>query len=674
MSIYQTYSPDQIDNHLSQFLVNSWSYSAVSTFSRNQKAYEMQNVYGYRSKSSATTVAGNAYHEALQHYFIQFKEKAEKLPELVDLELIAYNYIEGMDPRDWKIQKTNPTVGDCISEAYKIASKLIQNFLKDISIYIDEIDEILDVEHYGKGIFVTLNGVDIPLPLYYKVDLVFISKSGKVVIVDHKSKQVYTPEVDIKLAHGKQAITYVVGYETEKEIKVDEVWFIENKYSENRDKTPQLVCYPLDMSTNDVRRYYEALLYEGLRALIMAVNDPDYVYIMNDSDNFIDMAEIYEFWTKTLISEVEDFSGIDPTKTELVNKRLKKIKDTGIKTINAKVIKKFRENAAEFIAYDYSNKDMTQEEKIEHSLRRFAIIVKVAKIFDGYSSNTYLLQIDAGTKIGNIASHKLDIANALDVPSVRISTSLTVWEGKSYLAIEVSKKRERDLLFDKKDLVDCKIPIGKNNLEETIHWDLNNHSTPHILVCGATGSGKSVSLRSTIEYLKLAKVKDITILDPKYEFAQMNIPGVTVISDIYEIEMFFIETVDEMNERVKSGGKHPFKAIIFDEFADAQAQARSGKALGSDKSLEENIRILLQKGRSAGYRIIAATQRASVKVITGDAKVNFPVQICFRVPKEVDSKVVIDEGGAESLAGAGDGLIRSPEYPELVRFQAYYKP
>jgi len=674
MSIYSTYSQEQIENHLSQFLVNSWSYSAVSTFSRNQKAYEMQSVYGYRSKSSATTVAGNAYHEALQHYFIQFKEKAEKLPELVDLEIIAYNYIEEMDPRDWKLQKTNPTIGDCISEASSTVSKLLQNFLKDISVYMDDIDEIIDVEYYGKGVFITLNGVDIPLPLYYKRDLAVKTKSGKVAIIDHKSKMAYTPESDIKLAHGKQAITYVKGYEAEEGIKVDEVWFIENKYSQNRDKSPQLVKYVLDMSTEDVRRYYEALLYEGLRALVMAVNDPDYVYIMNDSDNFIDMAEIYEFWAKTLMSDVEDFTGIDPSKTEMITKRLKKIKDTGIKTINPTVIKKFRQNAAEFIQYDYSNKDMTQEEKIEHSLRRFAIIVKVAKIFDGYSSNTYLLQIDAGTKIGNIASHKLDIANALDVPSVRISTSLTVWEGKSHLAVEVSKKRERDLIFNKKDLIDYKIPIGRNNLEEVIHWDLNNHSTPHALVCGATGSGKSVALKSIIEYMKLAKIKDITILDPKYEFAQMNIPGVKVISDIYEIEMFLIDSVDEMNERVKSGTKHSFKAIIFDEFADAQAQARKGKELGSDKSLEENLRILLQKGRSAGYRIIAATQRASVKVITGDAKVNFPVQICFRVPKEIDSKVVIDEGGAESLGGSGDGLIRSPEYPELVRFQAYYKP
>lgn len=151
MSIYKTYSPEQLENHLSQFLVNSWSYSAVSTFSRNPKAYEMQSVYGYRSKSSATTVAGNAYHEALQHYFNQMKAK-EPLPDLVNLETIAFNYIEEFEPRNWKLQKTTPSVEECIKEASSTVSKLLQNFLKDISVYTYEIDEILDVEYYGKGI------------------------------------------------------------------------------------------------------------------------------------------------------------------------------------------------------------------------------------------------------------------------------------------------------------------------------------------------------------------------------------------------------------------------------------------------------------------------------------------------------------------------------------------
>ena len=156
-----------------------------------------------------------------------------------------------------------------------------------------------------------------------------------------------------------------------------------------------------------------------------------------------------------------------------------------------------------------------------------------------------------------------------------------------------------------------------------------------------------------------------------------------MIADIEDIEQRMKELVAEMQGRAKFGGSS-MTLIVFDEFADAVSSARSGRALdikdedgkviGREKSLEENLKMLLQKGRSLGYRIIAATQRASTKVITGDAKVNFPVQVCFRVPKAVDSKVVLDEEGAETLAGRGDGLMKSPEYFGTMRFQGFYKP
>lgn len=324
---------------------------------------------------------------------------------------------------------------------------------------------------------------------------------------------------------------------------------------------------------------------------------------------------------------------------------------------------------------------MTNSEKIEHVLRTFSISVKVAYEISGYSSNTYLLEVSAGVKIANIMKYGLDIANALNVSSVRIGKDLMVYEDKSYLFIEAPKKRTETLFWDPKFLEEEKIPIGVDNFGRTIHWDLNNHSTPHVLICGATGSGKSVSIISSVEYAKLAGVKDIIIFDPKYEFCNYEGKGIRVYNEIEEIEEQMRLLVEEMQNRAKSRKAHIKKLIIFDEFADAVSASRSGAALKvkvgglviTQKSLEENLKILLQKGRSLGYRIVAATQRASVNVITGDAKVNFPVQICFRVPKEIDSKVVIDEAGAETLSGMGDGLMKSPEYINVVRFQGFFK-
>lgn len=689
-SIYLDFSEDKITDLLSQFLINSWSYSKVSEFARNEKAFEMSAIYGQYGKSSATTVAGQAYHFALDRFFKAMQQKKEM--DLVFLENIAYEYIEDFAVQLWKIQKTTPTVQDCKLKATETVTKLLRNFFAENSIYLEEIADVLDVEVYCDE-WLNINGVDIPLPCHCRVDLVVKLTNGKIVIIDHKSKSAFSDEQEIKLSIGVQAITYVKCIEQKYNMAVDEIWFMENKHSKNKDGSKQILQFKIEI-TDSVKKIYEVILYDPLKRMIAAVNDPDYVYIINDSDNFVDKAEIYDFYMKTMIAEVDEFN-VDPSKKALVAKRLKKIRDASTASINPNIIKKFKENASAFIHYDFTNKNMTQEEKIEHVLRSFGVIVRVAHKFDGYSSNTYLLEVSAGVKITSVMSHRLDIANALNVSNVRIANKLVVHDKKSHVGIEFSKKREHDLLFDPAALVDCKLPIGKDNFGNTVVWDLNNHSTPHALVCGATGSGKSVLLRALIEYAKLANIP-VIVLDPKFEFGKLKDVNVSVYQEIDQIEAVMKEMVKVMNVMVKDGYERK-TLIIFDEFADAVASSKSGAALkiyedkqigmyangsakfkrehtDTEKSLEENLRILVQKGRSVGIRVLAATQRASVKVITGDAKANFPVQICFAVPKEADSRVVLDEAGAEALSGKGDGLIKSPEYKDTVRFQAFYKP
>jgi len=689
-SIFKRFTADQLQELFSNFLIDSWSYSKVSCFARNEKAFEMQYIFGLYSRSSATTVAGNAYHHALQYYFEQ--KKQGKQIDLVELEACAFAYIDDIPSNKWKVQKTTPTVESCIKKATTLTSALLRNFMQEKDVYEEDISEILYVE-LRLDAFVTVNGVDIPLPCHAVVDLTIRTKSGSIAIVDHKSRAAFTDEEEIALSIGVQAITYVLVYEANFDQRIDEVWFIENKYSQNKDKSPQLSKYPVVMDVN-TRKLYEALLYEPLKRMVEAVSNPDYVYLINESDNFIDKAELYDFWARTMICEIGDFN-VEETKKELVAKRLKKVRDASTSIITPTVIRKFKENADRFITYDLSNKNMTPEQKIEHVLRSFGVTARCAFTFEGYSSNTYLLEVSAGVKVSSIYQYKLDIANALNVPTVRFSREMVVHEGRSYLSVEFSKTRDKDLVFNPDDLQGFKIPIGKDNYNNTVIWDLDNHSTPHVLICGATGSGKSVCVRSIIEYATLSGVENVVILDPKYEFMDYARKGYQVVNDITEIEETMKALVSYMEDLVKTGRSQK-TMIVFDEFADAVANARSGKKLNiyenistitatgrmktervhtsTDKSLEENLRILLQKGRSCGIRIVAATQRASVKVITGDAKVNFPVQICFRVPKATDSQVVLDEPGAEALSGMGDGLIRSPQYNDIIRFQAYYKP
>ena len=134
MSIYKTYSNEQIENLFSQFLISSWSFSKISEFSRNEKAFEMSYIYGIRSKSSASTVAGQAYHHALDVFFTALK-KGETL-DLVELESLVYEYIDTVEANKWKLQKTTPTIAECIAKTSKISKQLVHNFYKEKGTYI----------------------------------------------------------------------------------------------------------------------------------------------------------------------------------------------------------------------------------------------------------------------------------------------------------------------------------------------------------------------------------------------------------------------------------------------------------------------------------------------------------------------------------------------------------
>ena len=677
-SKYALYTPEQLEEHLSNYLIDSWSYSAVNCFARNEKAFEMQYIYCERDRSSVSAIAGNAYHWALRQFFTAFNPDLPGAdePDLVRLSQSAYAYLDEVPANAWRLTSKITSVDAAIAEATKKVNNLVKFFCAEASTYTENILKVLGVEEkYSE--WVTVNGVDIPLPCHAVIDLAVELTDGRTVIIDHKSKGKYTDESEVALVHGEQAITYVLTWESAHPGKhVSEVWFIENKDSENRDGGAQLRKHVFKMD-EDSRRLYEALLYEPLRRTLEAVSDPDYIYTVNTSDNLCDLATLYDFWARTQICEVVDFEYIPASKRTLLEKRQRKVKDSSLASVSPKTITEFRRNAASFITFDYAHSNMTNAEKIEHILRTFGIKLQVAHTLEGFSCDTYLCDVAPGVEIASLYRHDKDIAYALDVSSVRIAGYLMMYEGKSYVAIEVTKRNTEVAPYDVKYLEGHRIPLGLDNFRRPVYWDLDNHSTPHALICGSTGSGKSVELRSIIAYAVAAGIDDIVIFDPKYEFIDLDfgLGSIEIINEIPQIEDRMREMVDDMNARIRSRRSH-LTLVIFDEFADANDQARSGKLLAEgEKSLQENFKMLLQKGRSCGYRFVAATQRADTKTVNGTIKVNFPVLICFRVPKALDSKVVIDEEGAQTLAGRGDGLMRSPEYQDhLVRFQGFYHP
>lgn len=702
MNKYAQLTHEQLEEHFSNYLIDSWSYSAVSCFARNEKAFEMQYIFRERDRSGISSVVGSAYHAALKEFFIALQNGTWM--SSVDITKAAYAYLDTV--KDWKFTKDYYCTDVCIAEATRRLNALLSNFATETEIYTKDIAKVLSVE-VKEDAWVTINGVDIPLPLHAVTDLVVELTDGRVVIIDHKSKTAYTAEDEVALVHGQQAITYVNQWETlHPDMPISEVWFIENKSTRNSDKSNQLRKHIIVMG-EDERRLYEAILYEPLRRMMEAVSNPDYIYLINKDDNLVDKAALYDFWARTQISEIEDFEFLPAAKKDLLAKRQRKIKDSSIAAISPTIITKFREHASHFIMFDYKNSNMTPEEKIQHCLRSFNISVEAAYHIDGYSCEIYLLRKAPGVEMMSIFRHQLDIAYALDVEYLRIVANQK-YKDETFVSLEIPKVNTTVLPWKPEYVDGMRIPLGRTNFDEIVYWNLDNQSTPHALICGSTGSGKSVEVRCILHGAIAAGVKDITILDPKFEFTGKVPEGVTVINKIYDIEVALKQMVADMNERTERGTSR-LSLVIFDEFADAAMQARSGKELdvyeiekeptaaslkmlmaglisneevkykenkvlvGHDKSLMENFQMLLQKGRSAGFRFVAATQRADVKTIPGTIKANLPIQICFRLPKGLDSKVVLDSEGAEALSGNGDGLLNSPDYKnQLVRFQGFF--
>jgi len=287
VSIYDKLTTEELESHLSNFLISHWSVSSVNQFARNEKVFEMKYLYGMVQKMPVSSVVGRAYHTAIEYYFKKLKEG--KTVGLADLEILAFNEIEETPANEWLLQKTTPTVESCIKEATKNAAIFLRHFYAERGIIEDEIQEIIDVENSGEA-FLTVSGVDIPLPCKYRIDLIIKDKKGNIGIIDHKSKRNISSETDVILSSGVQAITYTLAAEKTRNIKVDYVLFIENKLSVNKDGSPQLIRFKMGMDENS-RKLYELQLYEPLKRMIEAVNDPDYVYLVNPNDNFVSKPE-----------------------------------------------------------------------------------------------------------------------------------------------------------------------------------------------------------------------------------------------------------------------------------------------------------------------------------------------------------------------------------------------
>ena len=413
----------------------------------------------------------------------------------------------------------------------------------------------------------------------------------------------------------------------------------------------------------------------------------------NDDDVKIDVEEISEEQsvTENLSDKlVKDFGEFDPT-LELGNYKFP--------TLN--LLKQYNES----ISIDPEELDQNKN-KIVETLKNYKIGIAQIKATVGPTITLYEIVPDAGIRISKIKNLEDDIALSLSALGIRIIAPIP---GKGTIGIEVPNKKStivsmHSAIASKKfqeSKMELPIALGKTISNETFVVDLAK--MPHLLMAGATGQGKSVGLNAVLTsllYKKHPSEVKFVLVDPKkveltlfnkierHYLAKLPDTEEAIITDTTKvvhtlnslcIEMdnrydllktAMVRNIKEYNAKFKARKLNPneghqflpYIVLVIDEFADL--------IMTAGKEVETPIARLAQLARAIGIHLIVATQRPSVNVITGIIKANFPARIAFRVTSKIDSRTILDSGGADQLIGRGDLLYTAGN--EINRIQCAF--
>lgn len=332
-------------------------------------------------------------------------------------------------------------------------------------------------------------------------------------------------------------------------------------------------------------------------------------------------------------------------------------------------------------------------ELIQKTLKDFGIDVTMTDVRIGPTVSQYTLKPADGVKLTQITARQDDLALALAAESLRVEAPIP---GKSLVGVEIPN--DKKAMVGLKDLLKSKlfistgskltIALGRDSAGEPAVADLTR--MPHVLIAGATGSGKSVCINTLILSLLMNNSPDelrLIMVDPKrVELTLYNgiphllCPVITEPKDTVKALSWCVREMERRYKVLSSTGKRnieqynqnpelgegpmPFIVVIIDELADLM--------MASAREVESKIVRLAQMARAVGIHLVVATQRPSVDVITGLIKANIPTRIAFSVTSQIDSRTIIDATGAEKLLGLGDMLYMSTDLGKPRRIQGVY--
>ena len=331
---------------------------------------------------------------------------------------------------------------------------------------------------------------------------------------------------------------------------------------------------------------------------------------------------------------------------------------------------------------------------IVETFRQFRIETSLVNVQHGPTFTLYELTLAKGIKVTSVLAYSENIAMELSVEDVRILAPIP---GKALIGVEVPNKKRDTIGFDvmmpalKAKFYKIPMVLGQTITGDSIVIDVAK--TPHLLVAGTTGSGKSVCINGlicSVLYTKTPKEVRMILVDPKMvELSLYNgiphllTPVITDAKRALKAMSFVVEEmerrmtlfssigakkIEEYNQKIDEKKlarvKLPYIMVIIDEFADLM--------LAVGKELETSIKRITAVARFCGIHLILATQRPSADVITGVIKSNIPTQIAFAVSNSTNSRIIIDQVGAEKLLGRGDMLYNNPESRQPSRIQGAF--
>lgn len=655
-------------------------------FSSNPVLFKIQyiNKDRFETATNISAILGSAFHEAMEAYQggnDKFAPTNES--EAIECGLkVGLDYLDKMNDGFINFSKTIPTKQGAFERftfAFNEYVKKMPYQTGELIAVEEEIKELIDVEWRGKRL-------TLPVKLKGFIDKIY-REDGKLKIKDYKTCYKFSDEDKIDGAKILQAIEYyLLAYakygEEPYSIVFDEVKYAKDKEGE------QVRSYEIIFAENDLYFDFYFRFYEDM---IRGLNG-EQVYVPNVSALYDNEVAIISYIHRLDIAEEtaklmkqHNVSNI----TELLKKEIQSAGNMRklMKTIEATFV------SAKNLDYD----KMKNEEKIQTKMMEHGMMLQFDSMIEGATVDLYRYTPSIGLKMTKIRAYVDDVEQVLGISGVRVLAPIP---DSTMIGFEVPRK-ERTFPTVPEN-TGFELAMGQDIMGAARRFDIR--TAPHVLVAGASGSGKSVFLNTLIEQIAKIPEAEMHLFDPKrVELSHHKSKAIEYKNDIEQIHDALHTLEKEMMHRYdlmeKAGVRNiegmpnmKYKFVIIDEFGELivsnhvrreeiptgtyyEKGSKKGQEMidvvetNISMAIENKILRLAQLSRAAGIHLVIATQRPSADIIKGTIKANFPTKVVFKTSKAIDSQIILDEMGAEKLAGKGDMLFYGDK--GIERLQGY---